>query len=53
MARVVPSTPVEPRLEKSLGEKIGVLIIVALPFLATIYAMVMLWNRAVDWLDVT
>lgn len=53
MARVVPSTPVEPQLEKSLGEKIGVLIIVALPFLATIYAMVMLWNRAVDWLDVT
>lgn len=53
MARVVPSAPAEPQLEKSPGEKLGVLIVVVLPFLATIYAMVMLWNRAVDWLDVT
>jgi stearoyl-CoA desaturase (delta-9 desaturase) len=52
MARAVPAAPVEPRLEKSLGEKIGVLVVVVVPFIATIYAMVMLWNRWVNWVDV-
>jgi Fatty-acid desaturase len=51
MARTVPAT--EPKLEKSPLEKFVVLLIVVLPFLGTIYAMVMLWQRYVDWLDVT
>jgi stearoyl-CoA desaturase (delta-9 desaturase) len=53
MARAVPAAAVEPKLEKSLGEKIVVLSIVTIPFLGTLYAMVMLWNQWVDWLDVT
>ncbi|WP_299645324.1 acyl-CoA desaturase [uncultured Chloroflexus sp.] len=51
MARTVPAT--EPKLEKSPIEKFVVLLIVLLPFLGTIYAMVMLWQQYVDWLDVT
>ncbi len=51
MARTVPAT--EPKLEKSPLEKFVVLLIVVLPFLGTIYAMVMLWQQYVDWLDVT
>ncbi|WP_322494896.1 acyl-CoA desaturase [Chloroflexus sp.] len=51
MARTVPAT--EPKLEKSPLEKFFVLLIVLLPFLGTIYAMVMLWQQYVDWLDVT
>ncbi|MCS6887922.1 acyl-CoA desaturase [Chloroflexus sp.] len=51
MARTVPAT--EPKLEKSPLEKFVVLLIVLLPFLGTIYAMVMLWQQYVDWLDVT
>jgi stearoyl-CoA desaturase (delta-9 desaturase) len=42
---------VEPALEKPLGEKIGVLAIVVIPFIATIYAIVLLWQRYVDGLD--
>lgn len=53
MARAVPSAAVEPKLEKSTGEKIAVLAIVTIPFLGTLYAMAMLWNQWVDWLDVT
>jgi stearoyl-CoA desaturase (delta-9 desaturase) len=53
MARAVPSAAVEPKLEKSPGEKFAVLMIVLIPFLGTLYAMAMLWNRWVDWLDVT
>jgi stearoyl-CoA desaturase (delta-9 desaturase) len=53
MARVAPAAPAEPELEKSLGQKIGVLVAVVVPFLATVYAMVMLWNNWVDWVDVT
>jgi stearoyl-CoA desaturase (Delta-9 desaturase) len=52
MARAVPAAPVEPQLEKSLGERIAVIFIVTVPFLATIYAMVMLWNQWVTWVDV-
>jgi stearoyl-CoA desaturase (Delta-9 desaturase) len=52
MARAVPSLKPEPQLEKSLAAKIVVLIIVVLPFLGTLYAMVMLWNSWVSWLDV-
>lgn len=51
MARTVPAT--EPKLEKSPLEKFVVLLIVLLPFLGAIYAMVMLWQQYVDWLDVT
>ncbi|WP_298817546.1 acyl-CoA desaturase [Chloroflexus sp.] len=51
MARTVPTT--EPKLEKTPLEKFVVLLIVLLPFLGTIYAMVMLWQQYVDWLDVT
>ncbi|MEF3273170.1 MAG: acyl-CoA desaturase [Chloroflexus sp.] len=51
MARTVPAP--EPRLEKTPLEKFVVLLIVVLPFLGTIYAMVMLWQQYVDWLDVT
>ncbi|GAB4448320.1 MAG: acyl-CoA desaturase [Chloroflexi bacterium OHK40] len=52
MARVAPAAPDAPELEKSLGQKIGVLVVVVVPFLATIYAMVMLWNSWVTWVDV-
>jgi stearoyl-CoA desaturase (delta-9 desaturase) len=52
MARAVPAVPVEPELEKSRTEKFVVLFIVVLPFIATIYAMVMLWNQWVTWTHV-
>ena len=52
MARVVPNTQVEPELEKSMAEKLAVAFIVIVPFVGTIYAMAMLWNRWVTWLDV-
>lgn len=52
MARVAPAAPDAPELEKPLGQKIGVLVVVVVPFLATIYAMVMLWNSWVTWVDV-
>jgi stearoyl-CoA desaturase (delta-9 desaturase) len=53
MARAVPAAPAEPTLDKPLAEKIAVLFIVTVPFLGTIYAMVMLWNQWVSWVDVT
>jgi stearoyl-CoA desaturase (delta-9 desaturase) len=53
MARVVPAAPQQQKLEKSLAEKIAVLFIVVTPFIGTLYAMAMLWNQWVDWLDVT
>jgi len=53
MARAVPAAPVEPKLEKTLVVKAVVLFIVVVPFLATIYGMVMVWNQWVDWVDVS
>lgn len=50
MARAVPNT--QPKLEKGLPEKIAVLVIVVVPFLATIYAMVQLWQQYVGWTEV-
>jgi stearoyl-CoA desaturase (delta-9 desaturase) len=50
MARAV--APVEPQLEKSMGEKIGVLIAVVVPFVATLYAIVLLWQQYVGWRDI-
>ena len=51
MARSVPVTE-QPVLQKSRGERIAVIIVVILPFLATIYAMVSLWNQWVGWTEV-
>lgn len=51
MARIVAAAS-QPKLEKSLPAKIAVLAIVVIPFIGTLYAMVMLWQRYVDWLDV-
>ena len=42
-----------PRLEKSLPEKLVVLFFVVIPFLATVYAINLLWLRYVDVLDLT
>lgn len=53
MARAVPTISVEPALDKPLAEKIAVLFIVTVPFLGTLYAMSMLWNQWVNWVDVT
>ena len=39
----------EPKLEKSLGEKIFVFIGVVGPFIATLYAITRLWQRYVTW----
>ncbi len=50
MARSVAN--IQPEYEKSLGEKIAVLIVVLVPFIATIYAMVLLWQRYVTWSDI-
>lgn len=33
-------------------EKAGILLAVTLPFLATLYAIVLLWNRMVSWTDI-
>lgn len=41
----------EESIEKPLAEKIGVLVIVLLPFVATLYAIVMLWQQYVTALD--
>jgi stearoyl-CoA desaturase (delta-9 desaturase) len=51
MARVVANT--QPDLEKGLGTKIAVLVAVLVPFIGTIYAITMLWQRYVGWLDVS
>lgn len=51
MARAIRTA--EPQVEKDLAVKIAVLFVVVVPFLGTLYAMVMLWNQWVDWLDVT
>jgi stearoyl-CoA desaturase (delta-9 desaturase) len=42
----------EPKLEKSLGEKIFVFIGVGGPFIATLYAITRLWQRYVTWSDI-
>lgn len=42
----------EPKLEKSLGEKIFVFIGVVGPFIATLYAITRLWQRYVTWSDI-
>jgi stearoyl-CoA desaturase (delta-9 desaturase) len=51
MARAVANT--QPDLEKSLGVKIAVLVVVIAPFIGTIYAMTMLWQHFVGWTDVS
>jgi stearoyl-CoA desaturase (delta-9 desaturase) len=51
MARAVANT--QPQIEKSLGVKIAVLVVVLLPFIGTIYAMTMLWQSYVGALDVS
>jgi stearoyl-CoA desaturase (Delta-9 desaturase) len=53
MARAVPAAPAEPQLQKSLAVKAVVLFIVVVPFLATLYAMTLVWNQWVSWVDVT
>jgi stearoyl-CoA desaturase (delta-9 desaturase) len=40
-------------IERPLGEKIFVLFGVVAPLIATIYAIVLLWQRYVNWLDIT
>ncbi|MFV9504253.1 MAG: acyl-CoA desaturase [Oscillochloridaceae bacterium umkhey_bin13] len=52
MARAVRPSTQQPVLEKSLPEKLVVLAIVVIPFLGTLYAIIMLWNRWVGWLDI-
>lgn len=52
MARSVPSLGSQPQLEKPLGLKLVVLAIVLIPFLGTLYAIIMLWHSWVSWLDV-
>lgn len=37
--------------EKSFGEKMMVLVVVVVPFLATLYAIILLWQRYVNGLD--
>jgi stearoyl-CoA desaturase (delta-9 desaturase) len=51
MARAVANT--QPDLEKSLGVKIAVLVVVIAPFIGTIYAMTMLWQQYVHLTDVS
>jgi stearoyl-CoA desaturase (delta-9 desaturase) len=51
MARAVAAP--QPHLEKSLGMKIAVLTVVLMPFIGTIYALTMLWQSYVGWLDVS
>ncbi len=53
MARAVTAADKPEKLEKSLAMKLAVLFVVVVPFIGTLYAMVMLWNQWVDWLDVT
>jgi stearoyl-CoA desaturase (Delta-9 desaturase) len=43
---------IEKDLEKPLGEKILVFLGVVVPLLATVYAIVQLWQRYVTWLDI-
>lgn len=43
---------VEPAPSKSIGEKIAVLTVVVVPFIATIYAITLLWQRYVSWSDI-
>jgi stearoyl-CoA desaturase (Delta-9 desaturase) len=51
MAKIATQAP--PELEKSWAVKAAVLFIVVVPFIATIYAMTMVWNQYVTWLHVT
>jgi stearoyl-CoA desaturase (delta-9 desaturase) len=51
MARVIATSPRQ--IEKTAIEKFVVLLIVFLPFIGTIYAMTMLWQSYVGWLDVS
>jgi len=53
MARAVPIAPVQPKLEKSPALKAIVLFVVVAPFIATLYAMVLVWNQWVNWVDVS
>ncbi|NTW01292.1 MAG: acyl-CoA desaturase [Oscillochloris sp.] len=50
MARAIATT--QPQIEKNLGTKIAVLVVILVPFIGTIYAMTMLWQRYVSWIDV-
>ncbi|NOK63377.1 MAG: acyl-CoA desaturase [Chloroflexi bacterium AL-W] len=43
---------VESAPSKSIGEKIAVLTVVVVPFIATIYAITLLWQRYVSWSDI-
>lgn len=51
MAQVHTTAPDQPK-ERSLIAKAIILTVVVVPFVATIYAMVMLWQRAVGWTEV-
>ncbi|HMQ29555.1 MAG TPA: acyl-CoA desaturase [Chloroflexaceae bacterium] len=53
MARAVPKPAEQPQVEKHTAMKLAVLFVVVTPFIGTLYAMVMLWNQWVGWLDVT
>ena len=52
MARIAPAAAPQ-QIEKGWLVKLAVLFVVVVPFIGTLYAMVMLWNQWVDWLDVT
>jgi stearoyl-CoA desaturase (delta-9 desaturase) len=43
----------EQRLEKSLAEKISLLVVVVIPLLGTLYAITLLWQRYVNGLDLS
>ncbi len=57
MARVVanPQTesPTQPEYEKPLAVKLAVLTVVGVPFVGVLYAIIMLWQQWVSWLDIS
>jgi stearoyl-CoA desaturase (delta-9 desaturase) len=56
MARMVANprkdTAIQPAYEKPLAVKLAVLAVVVIPFLGVLYAIVMLWQQWVTWLDI-
>jgi stearoyl-CoA desaturase (delta-9 desaturase) len=56
MARMVANphkdTATQPEYEKPLAVKLAVLAVVVIPFLGVLYAIVMLWQQWVTWLDI-
>lgn len=50
--KVAPPVNAEPKRELSWSYKAAILVTVIAPFLATIYAIVLLWQQYVTWLDI-